>query len=257
MYLPRTLPTPRATALLFALQVAVGCAQPQPEPPAPLATADVTADAIADAGANAGASSLPPEPMEWPDPLPPVSETAPALMKGLVVGSWAPDGPLGFDEAWLDEAGLTQAWAKDKVGRRVWRAFSVSEPIARLDILLKDRPGPSVGYLYSISQRGLAVPGVADMPAVLHVRHRGRLRLWFDGEAVVDAPAPEAGAWGEARVPVTLRGRYSLLLAKCGRCDPTLGDSMDLEVRLSRPDGAPVESQSWSSMRTPGLYPDP
>jgi hypothetical protein len=74
---------------------------------------------------------------------------------------------------------------------------------------------------------------------------------------VLDAPAPEPGTWGEARLPVVLRGRYGTLLAKCGRGDATLGASMDLEVRVSRPDGSPIEGQSWNSMRTPGLYADP
>jgi hypothetical protein len=195
--------------------------------------------------------------MQWPDPLPPYAEDVPTLSKGLAIGTWAPDDALGFDKSWLDETDLTEAWAKEKVERRVWRGFSVGGAEVNVDALLNDRTGPAVGYLYSVSGRGLLEPAVEDLPAVLHVRHRGRLQLWFDGKPILDEPAPGTGQQHQTRVPVELRGRYSILLAKCGRGDASLGDSMAVEFRLSHADGTPIEGQSWSAMRIPAMVIDP
>jgi hypothetical protein len=243
-----------AVALLLSL--ALACAEPQPGSPVPGPEPDSASTTVA-SETVAPVTTLPPEPMEWPDPLPGCGEDVPTLSKGLVVGTWVPEGPLGFHEAWLDETGLTEVRVRDKVGRRTWRAFTSGGATVNLDPLLSDRTGPALGYLFSVSGRGLAEPAVADMPAVLHVRHAGRLQLWFESRPVLDAPAPAPGEWGEARLPVELRGRHSILLAKCGRGSAELGRSMELEVRLSRPDGTPIEGQSWSSMRLPGLYSDP
>jgi hypothetical protein len=91
---------------------------------------------------------------------------------------------------------------------------------------------------------------------VLHLRHRGRVRVRLDGRLVLDEPAPPVGGWREARAAVTLTGPYDVLLAKVGRGDDELGHSMDLEVRVSAADGSPLPGQDWNSMRPPGMPSD-
>ncbi|HZL99384.1 MAG TPA: hypothetical protein VFD43_03945, partial [Planctomycetota bacterium] len=231
-------------------------------PPAPDAQREAPPAASGDTAAAPAPAvpAAPPAParsvdeFQWPEPLPPCSPDAPALFKGLVVGTWEPDGAAGFDESWVDEPALREAWTRNSVSRRTWKGFTVSDAAVRVDALLADRTGPAVGYLFSLVSRGTAAPELGDAPAVLHVRHNGRLRAFVDGLAVLDLPAPQAGAWGEARAPVVLSGPYTVLLLKLGRGSPELGPSMDVEVRVSAPDGSPLPEQSWNTMR-PGHGP--
>lgn len=123
-----------------------------------------------------------------------------------------------------------------------------------VDSLLSDRTGPAVGYLFSLVARTGGGPDLEDAPAVLHVRHRGRLRAFFDGLPLLDLPAPATGTRGEARAPVVLSSLYSVLLLKLGRGDAALGSSMHVEVRVSAPDGSPLPGQTWNTMR-PGVLP--
>jgi len=212
------------------------------------------AGCAAPAGGTPAEQPEAPPPLLWPDPLPPPAPAVPSLSKGLAAGTWAPAVVGDFDEAFFDEAGLRVAFTNDHAGRRVWRGFSVASGPVQLDGLLGSRTGEEVAYLYSLVQRSTAaVTDYPDVAAVLHVRHSGRVRAWFDGRVVLDEP-PAAGGPAEARAPVVLTGPFDVLLVKCGRGSPALGDSMDVEVRLSAPDGTPLAGATWNSMR-PGDIP--
>lgn len=193
-------------------------------------------------------------PLAWPNPLPPAAPEVPTLNKGLAVGTWAPDAAGDFTQSWLDEAALRKVMTNDPAGRRVWRGFTAAPGAVPLDALLGQRTGEEVAYLYSLVQRASAlVADYPDVPAVLHVRHRGRVRAWFDGRMVLDEP-PADGARAETRAHVVLTGPFDVLLLKCGRGSPALGGSLDVEVRLSAPDGTPLPGTHWNSMR-PGDLP--
>jgi hypothetical protein len=197
----------------------------------------------------------PPAPLAWPDPLPPAAEDVPTLFKGLIVGRWTPDAPGDFEQAWVDEAGLRSVMGGEHAARRVWRGFATSAPAVPVEHLAPAREGESVAYLYSLLMRAtLPEDQRRDAAGVLHVRHRGRLRAWYDGRRVLDAPAPAGGGWGEARVPVTLTGAYDVLLLKCGSGSPDFGPSPDVEVRVSAADGSALPGVTWNSMR-PGSLP--
>jgi hypothetical protein len=184
--------------------------------------------------------------------LPPPREDVPTPIKAMLVGSWAPDPEEGFDHAWLDEAGLREVYSLQRASRRIWKGFSTDDDTLPLDLLIRDREGPAVAYVYVLSYRDDPTLAFPDAPAVLHVRHRGRLQARLDGALVLDAPAPPPGHWGEARAPVTLTSSYDVLLLKLGRGSPELGDSLDVQVRLSAPDGTPIPTQGWYTMRPPG-----
>jgi hypothetical protein len=191
---------------------------------------------------------------EWPQPLPPCSPDAPFLFKGMVIGSWVPEGDAGFDQAWVDESGLREAWTRASVNRRTWKGFNVASPTVLADSLLADRDGPAVGYVFSLLSRADGNPDVEDQPAVLHLRHRGRVRVLIDGLRLLDEPAPAGGEWAEARAPLMLSGPYTVVLLKLGRGSADLGASMEFELRVSAPDGSPLPKQSWNTMR-PGFAP--
>jgi hypothetical protein len=207
---------------------------PAPSPAAPAPAARKPAASVAD--------------FQWPDPLPAPAAEVPALFKGLIIGSWEP-GEQGFDQEWIDERGLREAWTKSTASRRTWKGFAISPPAVPVDSLLHDREGPAVGYVFSLVTRADGDPEVEDAPAVLHVRHRGRVRVLVDGLPTLDAPAPAPGTWGEARAPIVLSGPYTAVLLKLGRGNAALGDSMNVEVRVSAPDGSPLPRQSWNTMR--------
>ena len=191
---------------------------------------------------------------EWPQPLPPCSPDAPFLFKGMVIGSWVPESDAGFDQAWVDESGLREAWTRASVNRRTWKGFNVASPTVLADSLLADRDGPAVGYVFSLLSRADGNPDVEDQPAVLHLRHRGRVRVLIDGQRLLDEPAPAGGEWAEARAPLVLSGPYTVVLVKLGRGSANLGASMEFELRVSAPDGSPLPKQSWNTMR-PGFAP--
>jgi hypothetical protein len=224
---------PRAALALLALLAA--CGSTTNEPPAPPA-------------------GTPPPVLAWPDPLPPASPDALPLGKGLAVGTWEPAAPGDFAEAFVDEAGLRVVFTNAKAGRRTWRGFAGSGGRVPLDALLGQRAGEEVAYVYSLVQRATATATeYPDAAAVLHLRHRGRVRAWFDGRLVLDE-APAADGWRETRVPVVLTGPFDVLLLKCGRGSPALGASLDVELRISAPDGTPLPGAAFNSMR-PGDLP--
>jgi hypothetical protein len=252
----------RAAALAAALAALApgGCASSDTQAAPPAASAPATASAAPATPASDPTPAPTPAPPRtvadfvWPDPLPACAADVPWLFKGLVIGTWVPEGDAGFDQSWIDEAELREAWTKAGASRRTWKGFSVADPTVKLDSLLSDRPGPAVGYLFSLVARTGGGPEIGDAPAVVHLRHRGRLRAYFDGMLLLDLPAPAAGEWGEARAPVVLSGLYSVLLLKLGRGDTALGPSMDVEVRVSAPDGSALPGQTWNTMR-PGVLP--
>jgi len=182
------------------------------------------------------------------------ADDVPFAHKGLVLGTWTPSATEGFDEQWLDEVELREAFTKQRVDRRAWRGFSTGDPMVPVDALLSDREGPAVGYLYTLISRALYGADASDRDAVLHVRHRGRVRILLDGQLVLDAPAPAPGSVDEQHVPVHLTGPYDVLLAKLGRGTPQLGDSMNIELRVSAPDGSAIPLLTWNTMR-PGDLP--
>jgi hypothetical protein len=206
--------------------------------------------AIAPTAEQAAATTAP----EDQGPPPAAADDVPFAHKGLVLGTWSPSATEGFDEQWLDEVELREAFTKQRVDRRVWRGFSTGDPMAPVDALLSDREGPAVGYLYTLVSRALYGADASDRDAVLHVRHRGRVRILLDGQLVLDAPAPASGSVGVHHVPVRLTGPYDVVLAKLGRGTAQLGDSMDIELRVSAPDGSAIPLLTWNTMR-PGDLP--
>ena len=228
-------------ALLLGACAADGSRAAAPAPQAPPAAPATSATGPAPSPAD----------FQWPDPLPAPADAVPTLFKGLVIGSWEPEAGTGFDQEWIDERGLSEAWTKSSASRRTWRGFTASAPAVPVDSLLDDREGPAVGYVFSLVARSHGDPTVEDAPAVLHVRHRGRLRVFVDGMPTIDAAAPAAGAWAEERKPIVLSGPYTVLLLKLGRGSAELGSSMDVEVRVSKPDGSALPDQSWNTMRPP------
>jgi hypothetical protein len=250
----------KTLGLVIVAALASGCASREAarvapgEGPRGAETAPSASQASEQPAAAAGAAAQAPVDFTWPDPLPPSAAEARPLFKGLVIGSWAPEGDAGFDHDWVGEASLQEAWTRQTVSRRAWKGFTAGDATVRMDSLLNDRQGPAVGYLFSLIARTGGGDDPDDQAAVLHLRHRGRLRAWLDGVVVFDLPAPPAGTWGEARAPVVLSGPYDVLLFKLGRGSETLGPSMEVEARVSAPDGSPLPAQTWNSMR-PGVAP--
>jgi len=243
---------PLALAALLLGACAAGDSQAA-APGASRATAPASqAPPVPPAAPAAPATSKPapsPADFQWPDPLPAPADAVPTLFKGLIIGSWEPDAEKGFDQEWIDERGLREAWTKSSASRRTWKGFAASAPAVPVDSLLDDREGPAVGYVFSLVARSDGDPAVEDAAAVLHVRHRGRVKVFVDGLPAIDAPAPAFGWWGEARAPIVLTGPYTVVLLKLGRGSAALGESMDVEVRVSAPDGSPLPRQSWNTMR--------
>ena len=201
------------------------------------AVAAVEADAVARA------------PLPWPE------QALPAF-KALYAGSWNPAGPEGFDEQWFDEAALVETYTMRRAGRRIWQGLRSSDGVMPLDLLIRDRTGPAVGFVFVLSYRRPEVPGTdfsdytySDQQAILHVQHQGRTRILYDGVVVIDVPAPPSGEVGHAQAEVTLTDGFDVLLAKVGRGSPELGSEMNFEVRLSDLDGAPIVRQGWNTMR--------
>ena len=221
------------------------------DPPGPpSASPGLVASADPPSRADESASWPPLDSLPWP-------EDAPPLVKAIYAGSWVPDGALGFDEEWIDEAGLVQAYTGRHAGRRIWQGLLSQDARLPMDQLVRDRTGPAVAYLFSLLVRSMPDPtleGAFDpQPAVVHVRHSGRVRLRFDGEIVLDAPAAPPGQTSVSRVRVNLTDAFDVILLKLGRGSPELGDSMDVELRVSAPDGSPIPYQSYYTMRIASL----
>jgi len=205
---------------------------------------------------EAGAGAAPVADADAPTAVPWPEQALPAF-KALYAGSWVPDGADGFDEQWFDEAALVQTYTKRRAGRRIWRGLRSSDGVMPLDLLIRDRTGPAVGFVYVLNYRRPGVPEedyadfeYADEQAILHLRHQGRTRLLFDGVVVLDVPAPPPGEVGQAQAMVTMTDGFDVLLAKVGRGSSELGSEMNFEVRLSDLDGAPLPSQGWNTMRS-------
>lgn len=219
------------------------------------AAAGVAAETEADVGSDTGAGAAVGGDADAPTAVPWPEQALPAF-KALYTGSWVPDGPDGFDEQWFDEAALVETYTKRRAGRRLWRGLRSPDGIMPLDLLIRDRTGPAVGFVYVLSYRRPDVLGTdfadytyTDQQAILHLRHRGRTRILFDGAVVIDVPAPPPGAVGYAQAEVTLTDGFDVLLAKVGRGSAELGSEMNFEVRLSDLDGAPLPLQGWNTMR--------
>ena len=121
---------------------------------------------------------------------------------------------------------------------------------------MRDREGPAIAYVFVLVARKPVDGEFEDQDAVLHVRHRGRLAARLDGKLILDLAPAAPGEWAEARVPVVLTDPYDVLLLKLGRGSDELGESLDVEVRVSAPDGSAIPGQSWNTMRPPGLPSD-
>ncbi len=172
--------------------------------------------------------------------------------RGLVVGTWAADGELGFDEQWVDEAGLREVFTKDRARRREWRGFSTADEKVPMEALTGDRTGDVVAYAYTVVERNRPDATWPDQDAVLHLTYRGRVQVRYDGKLVIDAPAPPEGSVAVQRVPVQLTDAFDTILVKVGR-GPSLGTSLDVGLRLSAPDGSRLEFTRFWPMRIPGL----
>jgi hypothetical protein len=192
--------------------------------------------------------------------LPPWPKDAPALSRALVAGSWTVDADHPFEEAHIDEPGLRVAYTRRRAGRRIWQGLRGDADHVPLDHYVRDREGPLSAYVYALVQREVPdplAPGAFDtLPAVLHVRHRGRARVWYDGELVLDLAAPPDGKPATAAVAVELTDAFDVILAKLGRGSRSMGTSLDLELRLSAPDGSPLPYQEFNTMRPSHLPPD-
>lgn len=245
-----------AARALGVLVVAAACACGQSDaaprdgsgPEAPgAATGDEDGSGPAAGQDGAGEASV------WPDPLPPPDPDVPAARRAAIIGTWTPDDPARFDQAWLDEAGLREVFTGRRASRRAWRGISSATDVLPLDALLRDREGPAVAYAYVLSTRVTQDESgrVEDAPAVLHVRHRGRIQVRVDGRLVVDAPTPPPHAWGEARAPIGMTDTYDVVLVKVGRGLVPEGDGLDFVLRLTRPDGSPVPHHDWRVVRSP------
>ncbi len=252
----RTLAHALAASALLAcgLGPLVACAVAAPGSAPPVAAA--APPAVAPEPAPESAAPAPAAaPLSWPTELPRFRPDVPVLNKGLAAGTWAPDDVLGFDAQWVDEAALREVFTRQQAGRRRWSGFTAGGEQVPVDTLLADRDGPAVGYVFSLSSRALG-DDLQDRAAVLHVRHRGRVRALWDGRVVLDVRAAPPGDWVEERVPVVMTGAYDVLLLKLGRGSSDLGPSMDVSVRVSAADGSAVPKQFWTSMRPGGLPTD-
>jgi hypothetical protein len=231
-----------------AAGVAHGGAGAEPQD-APVADGGEAAVPKASPASTGGGGELPP----WP-------KEAPALSRALVAGSWTVDADHPFDEARIDEPGLRVAYTRRRAERRMWQGLRGDADHVPLDHFIRDREGPLFAYLYALVQRDVpdpTAPGAFDtIPAVLHVRHRGRARVWYDGELVLDLAAPRDGKPATAAVAVQLTDAFDVILAKLGRGSSSLGMSLDLELRLSGPDGSPLPYQEFNTMRPSHLPPD-
>jgi hypothetical protein len=177
-----------------------------------------------------------------------------------VAGSWTVDADHPFEEAHIDEDGLRVAYTRRRAGRRMWQGLRGDAEHVPLDHYIRDREGPLSAYVYALVQRNVPdplAPGAFDtIPAVLHVRHMGRARVWYDGELVLDLAAPRDGQPATAAVAVELTDAFDVILAKLGRGSSSMGTSLDLELRLSAPDGSPLPYQEFNTMRPSHLPPD-
>lgn len=196
----------------------------------------------------------------WP------SQDAAPLLKALVAGSWSLLEGEDFADDKLDgEADVRVAYTRRRAGksRRKWVGLRTEGDALGVGTYFDSqdpREGESFCYVYALVQRNIPdalLPETVIEPqrAVLHLRHRGRLRAWFDGELVLDEPAPPLGEARHVTAPVTMTDAFDVLLLKLGR-GGELGETFDVEVRVATPEGEPVEHFQWNTMRPNHLPPD-
>ncbi len=183
--------------------------------------------------------------------LPPASSDALTPPKGLLIGGWKlADSESFAKRRWLDEEGLREAFTKERVHRRTWSGFTTETAELPIERLLDAGAGPRVGYLYVLIMREDKSGDFGPVDGTLHIKHGGRMRAWVDGRLLADAPPPD-GEWSEVRTPVTMTGPYDVVLLKLGR-GGDLGRTMNVEMRVTAPDGSAIPGVSWYTMRPPG-----
>lgn len=179
--------------------------------------------------------------MPWP-------ESAPPLVKAVVAGPWVP-GPAGLAEAWFDESMRTVPRGL-KAGRRSWAGLMCHGERLLLDTRFNDIRGPQAVCAFALLSYTLDVtPSDEPHPAVVHLEHRGQVRLLIDGRVVLDVPASPDGSLQRVRTIVQLQGNDDAFLLKCARGSPELGTSMDVQLRVTDLAGQALPGQHWQTVR--------
>ncbi|MDG2149224.1 MAG: hypothetical protein P8N09_06850 [Planctomycetota bacterium] len=179
----------------------------------------------------------------WP------TEALPAV-KALYAGSWKPQEPLGFEQALFDEAGLLSLPKNMMAGRRRWSGFRSYGEQMLVDTQIEPRKGPAMAYTWWLLTWDQVVgPPETDLSAVIHFRHRGRARVWLDGQLLFDEQPTEAGTWQTLQRAVMLTGSDDVFLVKTARGSPELGPSANFELRVSAPQGEALDGQIWQTVR--------
>ena len=181
--------------------------------------------------------------MPWPEDCPPVH-------KAIFAGGWDVKPPVGFDRALFDEAAMLAIPENRHAGRRPWRGVTTDGDVMLIDPQIKDRPGPAMAYVWCLLTWNeiVGVPET-ELPAVVHLRHRGRIKIWVEGQLLFDEQPDAEGSWQTKRSTLTLSGADDAILVKCARGSPELGPSANFELRVSTPEGAPHPGQIWQTVR--------
>ena len=106
------------------------------------------------------------------------------------------------------------------------------------------------------SERGAYLDAACSSDAELRREVGELLAADAASHSPLDLPPAAPGEWSEASAPVVLTDPYDVLLLKLGRGSDELGESLDVEVRVSAPDGSAIPGQGWNTMRPPGLPSD-
>lgn len=234
-----------ATSVLSMLSLAAACQTPVSEK---VRVGVDSQEAYAASGGSSGAA----ENGSYPAP----ADDVPTLRKGLMIGTWKPTSGAAFDQAFIDEDGLREAFTGWSAGRRQWRGFAAESGEVPLDALFGQPRGPEIGYVYSLLGRQAQDGVFADAEALLHIEHRGRISVRVDGRLVLQAPPTTGPGSASHIVPIILTGPYDVLLAKVGRGSSELGSSFNLSIRVTDVDGKSIPGQAWTTMRPAGLPSD-
>ncbi len=209
-------------------------------------------------GDPVAAADIAPEPEQGPEPSSPLpaldslpwpADCAP-VHKAMFAGGWDVKAPLGFERALFDEAAMLAIPENRHVGRRPWRGVTSEGDIMLIDPQIKGRAGPAMAYVWWLLTWNEIV-GIPqeDLPAVLHLRHQGRIKLWMDGELLFDEEPNADGSWKTQRRAVKLSGPDDAFLVKCGLGSPELGPSANFELRVSTLEGTPHPGLIWQTVR--------
>jgi hypothetical protein len=232
----------RGLAWCTLLVVCLSCEPPPPdvEPLADPAPGSRSTEATPD---STSATVLEMDEMPWP------TEAAPAV-KALFAGSWEPREPLGFDQTWFDEADMLSVPESRLAGRRTWRGVTSQGARMLVDPQIRDRTGPAIAYTWwMLTWDEVVGPPDTDLPAVIHFRHSGRVRVWFDGQLIIDETPTEDGSWNTLRRAVELTGSDDVFLVKSARGGPELGPTADFELCVTTPGGGAFPGQIWQTVR--------